>query len=192
MPNVKFVAASLAVVGIFIYFVSPAVAGASVSPVVWVLPERRAAAAAFHATVPPGAPVEPPVRQRSQRPSHLRLHRGPAAGHLQPGEGRGWGSSWVIDSSYFHWRKAARLTAMRCFKCKTRKTLEKSLILTKWKLSCNCQRRGLNCSTISGICIMSFERLLSALSALLDSMHGEWQEIWGRSSGTESGFTHVE
>ncbi len=31
--------------------------------------------------------MEPLVRQRSQRPPHLRVHRGPAAGHLQPGRG---------------------------------------------------------------------------------------------------------
>lgn len=58
------------------------VVGAGLSPVVWVLPVWWATAAAVHATVPARAPVEPPVRQRSQRSSHLRLHRGPAAGHL--------------------------------------------------------------------------------------------------------------
>lgn len=75
---------------------SSPVAGASVSPTVWVLPEWWASVAAFHATVPARAPVEPPVRQRSQRPPHLRLHRGPAAGHLQPGRGRDDGDGGCV------------------------------------------------------------------------------------------------
>lgn len=80
----------------YLFSCPPPVAGASVSPVVWVLPEWWAAAAAFHATVPARAPVEPPVRQRSQRPPHLRLHRGPAAGHLQPGRGEDEGGGCAV------------------------------------------------------------------------------------------------
>lgn len=73
----------------------PLVAGTSLPPAIWVLPEQPTTAAALRATVPAWAPVEPPVRQRSQRPPHFWMHRGPAAGHLQPGREYDWGGVCV-------------------------------------------------------------------------------------------------
>lgn len=68
----------------------PSVAGTSLPPAIWVLQERWTTPSALCTTVPAWAPVEPSVCQRSQRPPHIWMHRGPAAGHLQPGREYEW------------------------------------------------------------------------------------------------------
>lgn len=94
------------------------VAWTSLSPAVWILPERRATAAALHSTVPARAPVEPPVRQRSQRPPHVWMHRGPAAGHLQPGREYEWGerAGWHNHNQHNHALSKAGLNCSAVFK----------------------------------------------------------------------------
>lgn len=90
--------------------------------------------------------MEPPVRQRSQRPPHLRLHRGPAAGHLQPGRGQdesGGGTLFMFfqyhncssERMYYLGRRASLVNNDKMFlvrSVKEKKILEKALILSKW------------------------------------------------------------
>ncbi len=61
-------------------------AGAGVSSVVRVLPQRRASFTALHSAVSAGAGVELPVGDGGTRSTLQRLHRGASARHLQPGE----------------------------------------------------------------------------------------------------------
>ncbi len=67
-------------------FVCVSAAGAGVSSVVRVLPQRRAAFTALHSAVSARAGVELPVGDGGTRSALQRLHRGASARHLQPGE----------------------------------------------------------------------------------------------------------